>query len=73
MQNYTKVGTIPWDFKVVNPCFNFCVGGNVGGHLAIPEIENKKTPTQKSYADPNSRIRPTYKLLVRVSRAGPLE
>ena len=26
IQNDIKVGTIPWDLKVENPCLNFCVG-----------------------------------------------
>ena len=30
MQNDIKIGVIPWDFKVENQCFNFCVGENVG-------------------------------------------
>ena len=29
-----KVGTIPWDFKVENPYYNFCVGRNMSGQLA---------------------------------------
>ena len=34
IQNDMKIVTFPWDFKVENPCFNFCVGVYVGGHLA---------------------------------------
>ena len=26
-----EIGAIPWDFKVENLCFIFCVGGYVGG------------------------------------------
>ena len=26
IQNYMKIVTFPWNFKVENPCFNFCMG-----------------------------------------------
>ena len=29
--NDININTIPWDFKVENPCFIFCVGDYVGG------------------------------------------
>ena len=31
ISNDSKIGTISWDLKGENRCFNFCVGQNVGG------------------------------------------
>ena len=42
IQNDIKIGTIPWDFKVENPCFYFCVGENVGGQLATNFLHTSK-------------------------------
>ena len=41
--NDIKIGTIPWDFKLENPCFNFCVGENVGGQLATKFLHKYKS------------------------------
>ena len=35
--NDIKNGTIPWDFKVEIPCFNFSVGENVGGMCSVKQ------------------------------------
>ena len=32
-KNGINIGTIPWDLRMENPCFNFCVGENVGEQL----------------------------------------
>ena len=37
-----KIITFPWGFKVENPCFNFCVGVYVGGHLATNFLHKSK-------------------------------
>ena len=34
-----KIDTIPWDFKVEIPCFNFCVGENVGETAAFVTLQ----------------------------------
>ena len=46
IMNDIKVGEIPWDFKVKNPGFKFCVGDCVGGYhklvvLDFPGIQSR--------------------------------
>ena len=40
--NDIKIVTIQWYFKVENPCFNFCVGDNVGGYFVINFLRESK-------------------------------
>ena len=48
ISNDIKIGTIPWDFKVENPRFNFCVGENVGGQLATNFLNKSKDALENS-------------------------
>ena len=44
--NDIKIVTIQWYFKMENPCFNFCVGDNVGGHPATKFLRESKDSNQ---------------------------
>ena len=50
IRNDMKIVTFPLNYKAENPCFNFCVGVYVGGHLATNFLH------QSTYAIQNENI-----------------